>query len=81
MAISSLPSEGDGGGDAIVAEINITPLTDVFLVLLIIFMVTASAIQSQGKNVNLPEAAAAGISGAAGGTGQGSRGSGGTVAG
>ncbi len=59
MAISSLPSEGDGGGDAIVAEINITPLTDVFLVLLIIFMVTASAIQSQGKNVNLPEAAVA----------------------
>lgn len=57
MAISSLPSESDGGGDAIVAEINITPLTDVFLVLLIIFMVTASAIQSQGKNVNLPEAA------------------------
>lgn len=58
MAISSLPShDGDGGGDAIIAEINITPLTDVFLVLLIIFMVTASAIQSQGKNVALPEAA------------------------
>ena len=59
MAISSLPSaEADGSGeDAIIAEINITPLTDVFLVLLIIFMVTASAIQSQGKNVNLPEAA------------------------
>ncbi len=58
MAISSLPS-GEDQGDAIVAEINITPLTDVFLVLLIIFMVTASAIQSQGKNVNLPEAAVA----------------------
>ena len=59
MAISSLPSGDGDGADAIVAEINITPLTDVFLVLLIIFMVTASAIQSQGKNVNLPEAAIA----------------------
>ena len=61
MAISSLPSESDDSY-GIVAEINITPLTDVFLVLLIIFMVTASAIQSQGKNVNLPEAAVSDVS-------------------
>jgi len=40
----------------IVAEINITPLTDVFLVLLIIFMVTSSVIANTGKNVKLPEA-------------------------
>ena len=52
----SLP-EADEGADGIVAEINITPLTDVFLVLLIIFMVTSSVIQSQGKKVDLPEAA------------------------
>jgi biopolymer transport protein TolR len=39
------------------SEINVTPFVDVALVLLIIFMVTASAIQSQSKNVNLPEAA------------------------
>ena len=52
----SLP-EADEGADGIVAEINITPLTDVFLVLLIIFMVTSSVIQNQGKNVDLPEAA------------------------
>jgi biopolymer transport protein ExbD len=56
MAASALPgSNGDeDGGDAIVAEINITPLTDIFLVLLIIFMVTTSVISSQGKEVNLP---------------------------
>src|SRR5262245_21069561 len=42
--------------EAIVAEINITPLTDVFLVLLIIFMVTSSVIANTGKKVDLPEA-------------------------
>ena len=41
---------------AIVAEINITPLTDVFLVLLIIFMVTTSVVANQSKNVDLPGA-------------------------
>jgi len=56
VAIHSLPSPGEEIGDDIVAEINITPLTDVFLVLLIIFMVTSSVISSQGKNVDLPEA-------------------------
>jgi biopolymer transport protein ExbD len=62
---------GDLGGDegeaqeSVVAEINITPLTDVFLVLLIIFMVTANALaeaESQsrtGVRVALPKANAA----------------------
>jgi len=48
MAIGKLPDEdigGDDAGDGIFAEINITPLTDVFLVLLIIFMVSALAVQ------------------------------------
>ena len=56
MAARSLPDSngGDDGGEGIVAEINITPLTDIFLVLLIIFMVTTSVISSQGKEVNLP---------------------------
>ncbi len=54
MAIS-LPSEGDDES-GIIAEINITPLTDVFLVLLIIFMVTSSVIANTGKKVDLPEA-------------------------
>jgi biopolymer transport protein ExbD len=55
--------EGDEG---IVAEINVTPLTDLFLVLLIIFMVTSTAMVQQGAPVNLPRAhgasaAAAGV--------------------
>jgi biopolymer transport protein ExbD len=54
VAIHSLPSAEESTGDDIVAEINITPLTDIFLVLLIIFMVTTSVISSQGKNVDLP---------------------------
>ena len=37
------------------AEINVTPLVDVMLVLLIIFMVTAPLLQ-QGIDVNLPKA-------------------------
>jgi biopolymer transport protein TolR len=37
------------------SQINVTPLVDVMLVLLIIFMVTAS-IGQQGINVNLPRA-------------------------
>jgi biopolymer transport protein ExbD len=56
MAISSLPSaRTEDGDEGIVAEINITPLTDVFLVLLIIFMITSSVISQQGKQVSLPE--------------------------
>ncbi len=58
MAISvQRDNDGDEGAADIVAEINITPLTDVFLVLLIIFMVTSSVISNTGKKVDLPEAA------------------------
>lgn len=42
--------------DSIVAEINITPLTDVFLVLLIIFMLTSTAMMESGLQVKLPSA-------------------------
>lgn len=38
------------GGDSIFAEINITPLTDVFLVMVIIFMVSALAVQVERQN-------------------------------
>jgi biopolymer transport protein ExbD len=40
----------------IVAEINVTPLTDVFLVLLIIFMVATSAVVQSASEVHLPKA-------------------------
>ena len=50
-----LPGDEESDGE-IVAEINITTLTDVFLVLLIILMVTSSVIANTGKNVKLPEA-------------------------
>src|SRR5512147_1952078 len=43
-----------GSGRQTLAEINVTPLVDVMLVLLIIFMVTAPLIQ-QGVEVRLPE--------------------------
>jgi len=36
------------------AEINITPLTDVFLVLLIIFMVTTPLIMTAGLKIKMP---------------------------
>src|SRR6202451_446115 len=51
MAISS-PS----GGGGMFWEINITPLTDIFLVLLIIFMVTASVAVESATHVDLPQA-------------------------
>ncbi len=55
---------GGGGSDAdaeaaIMAEINITPLTDIFLVLLIIFMVTSSVMTQTGVKVDLPQASKA----------------------
>ena len=41
----------------IVAEINVTPLVDIMLVLLIIFMLTAHLIAKQAIEVELPRAA------------------------
>jgi len=51
MAISS-PS----GSGTVFWEINITPLTDIFLVLLIIFMVTTSVTIESAAHVDLPQA-------------------------
>jgi biopolymer transport protein ExbD len=40
----------------IIAEINVTPLVDIMLVLLIIFMLTANLIAKQAIEVELPQA-------------------------
>ena len=72
MAMGRIPgTEGEELGDGVFAEINITPLTDIFLVLLIIFMVTSSVITSAGAQgdgaaraglkVNLPRGGAADV--------------------
>lgn len=52
-----LPSQRGHGRRAPMAEINVTPLVDVMLVLLIIFMVTAPLL-TQGVPVNLPDSRA-----------------------
>lgn len=56
MAVK-LPSQGRGRSRAPMAEINVTPLVDVMLVLLIIFMVTAPLLTA-GVPVNLPQSKA-----------------------
>lgn len=43
------------GKDALFTEINITPLTDIFLVLLIIMMVVAPTFQSMDNSITVPE--------------------------
>lgn len=48
------------GQDEIVADINMTPLIDIMLVLLIIFMVSSSAAVESGLDVSLPEASKVG---------------------
>jgi biopolymer transport protein ExbD len=67
MAMGKTPgSRDDEGDEGVFAEINITPLTDIFLVLLIIFMVTSTVIVQQGPGggakaglkVNLPKGGA-----------------------
>jgi biopolymer transport protein TolR len=56
MAFSASSSE------RAISDINVTPLVDVMLVLLIIFMVTAPILQ-QGVEVNLPKVRAAALAG------------------
>lgn len=44
----------DGDDDEVLSEINVTPLVDVMLVLLVLFIVTASAVTT-AVHVNLPK--------------------------
>jgi biopolymer transport protein ExbD len=64
------PKGGDDSGEGdLFSDINITPLTDIFLVLLIIFMVTSSVMATDGARagvrVNLPKGATKEISSSA----------------
>ena len=49
---------GEQGAGDVKSDINVTPLVDVCLVLLIIFMVVTPMLQ-KGVNISLPPAAAA----------------------
>ena len=60
MGMGMPPSARRGGKRAPMAEINVTPLVDVMLVLLIIFMVTAPLLVS-GVPVKLPDSRAKGL--------------------
>ncbi len=53
-------SQSEGSG--VIADINVTPLVDVMLVLLVIFMVTAPILQ-QGVPIDVPKVAAGPLSG------------------
>jgi biopolymer transport protein ExbD len=50
-------ASGGNGEDDLISGINITPLVDIVLVLLIIFMVTATYIVREAIEVDLPRAA------------------------
>jgi biopolymer transport protein TolR len=57
MGMNVRPNTGKHSTPTTLAEINVTPLVDVMLVLLIIFMISAPLMQ-QGVSVDLPKATA-----------------------
>lgn len=56
----AMTSNGSRRSKAVLSEINVTPLVDVMLVLLIMFMVTTPLMQ-QGIEVNVPKTASSGV--------------------
>lgn len=54
MAMGSM-NQNSGDDENIVSEINMTPLIDIMLVLLIIFMVTSTAALESGLDIELPK--------------------------
>jgi biopolymer transport protein ExbD len=55
-----MASHATHNDEEIISSINITPLVDIFLVLLIIFMITSSVLDQQEIKINLPKAVHAG---------------------
>lgn len=60
LSLQHHSSRGRAGRRHLVSEINVTPLVDVMLVLLVIFMVTSPMLVA-GVNVDLPKTSAAPI--------------------
>ncbi|MDO9182262.1 MAG: biopolymer transporter ExbD [Bacteriovorax sp.] len=54
MAMGNM-NQSSGDEENIVSEINMTPLIDIMLVLLIIFMVTSTAALESGLDIELPK--------------------------
>jgi biopolymer transport protein ExbD len=52
----AMNTKDSGGDDDVMSEINVTPLVDVMLVLLVVFIVTAPLL-TQAVHVNLPKTA------------------------
>lgn len=51
-----MAGKAGGDDDDVIADINVTPLVDIMLVLLVIFMVTTSYVVADSIKVDLPEA-------------------------
>lgn len=61
MAVSLIPRNGRPGRRRLMSEINVTPMVDVMLVLLVIFMITAPLL-TVGVPIDLPRANAPALS-------------------